>query len=268
MRAVITGATAGIGEEFAKQLHERGFRLVLLARRKEILERQVEHFNSQRSDSAEYICCDLCKREELRDFETWLAVEQYDLVVNNAGHGSFGYYHSLDFDWEQHMIHLNVVAFSRIAQVAAKKLQSKKSGKIINISSVAAFQPLPFMATYSASKAFDFHLSLSMGQELRSQGVQVLTVCPGPVATEFGGVARVPGTLTGSKRDSADKVVRESLEALDRGRLLVLPCLKAKLLGALLKIFPVRLSTWIVYRVLKDVLDKSENGERSPSKGE
>jgi short-subunit dehydrogenase len=258
----ITGASAGIGLGFAERFAVEGADLVLVARRAELLEQHQIRLRQAGASSVEILVADLTLPTDLKNVVQALQ-KGVDIFVNNAGHGSFGHFVDLEASKEEHMLDLNVKAFLVLAQAAARVMKEQKSGVMVNLSSLAGFQPLPYMATYSATKAFDLFLSLALERELRPSGVQVLTVCPGPVATEFGGVARVPGTATGGHRDSVEDVVEECFQAIARGKGLVLPCPRTKWLKAGLFFLPLRIRIYIVERLLRGPLHIScgQNGQ-------
>lgn len=269
--AMVTGASAGIGKEFARQLHAAGYNLVLVARREELLAELANALNQVRPESVVFIAADLASQDSANGLpcvEQYLQENPVDLLVNNAGRGSFGAFEEIERAVETEMIALNITASMRLAHIALPAMKAAGRGGIISISSIAGFQPIPFMATYAATKAFNLFHSLGLAFELRGSGVHVTIVCPGPVATEFGGVARVPGMATGTSRSPVSAVVRESLVAYERKRVIVVPCLKAKCLAAVSRLTPLRLSTWITGKILVPVLKASTArgaGKSSPS---
>lgn len=256
-QALITGASSGIGAEFARQLHERGERVVLIARRAALLAEMTEKFNELRPGSADFVEADLVNPSGASKVERYMADHQVDILVNNAGRGSFGYFDELPVEQELEMVNLNVAAFLRLAHAAARQMKARRRGVILNISSIAAFQPLPYMATYAATKSFEFSHSLAMRYELAPFGVKVIVVCPGPTATEFGGVARVPGKLTGIRRDSAVFVVQQSLAALDRNKAWVVPGIRANAISLLSRLLPKRFSAWCMEKALYSSLKEA-----------
>lgn len=262
-KAVITGASSGIGAEFARQIHDLGADVVLAARRKDRLERLAEELTHKRGNSTEVIAVDLTSEQDtegvlgIRSLSEKLSTSCVDLLVNNAGAGSFGFFHEQEIDREIEMVKLNISAVLRLAHAVIPQMKQRRSGAIVCTSSIAAFQPLPFMSTYAATKAFDFFHALALHGELKSYGIRVLAACPGPTATEFGGVARVPGSLTGGPRDSVQAVVSQSLQALHKGHLFVLPGWRGKVLGALSRVAPYSLSVRIAQKVLADVYRKA-----------
>ena len=256
---MVTGASSGIGEEFARQLHEEGADLILVARRQVLLEQLNTEFNSKRADSSRYLVVDLADSQgsEMKQLENLLSGGEVDILVNNAGCGSFGPYEELLLENELRMVSLNVIATMRLSHFAIHGMKNKSTGSIVSISSIGAFQPLPLMATYAATKAFNFIHSMALRYELRSSGINVLTVCPGPTATEFGGVARVPGTLTGVGRTDVAIVVSKAIKGLKREKAWIIPGWYARLISIPSRFLPKTFTTKQVYKVLSDALAKS-----------
>ena len=253
--AVVTGASAGIGEEFAIQLHGKGAKVLMLARRGDKLDELARQLNAIREDSAEAFSIDLTEDSSSEDsvfgkFLKYIATQPVDILVNNAGRGSFGFYETIDIEEEVAMVKLNIEATMRIAHAVIPGMKERKSGAVVGVSSIAGFQPLPLMATYGATKAFNYSHTIALRYELAPYGVRTLCVCPGPVATEFGGVARVPGKMTGLPRDDAEEVVRQCLRALEKNKTFVIPCLRGKIMGWPSRIFPVSLTTWLTGKTL------------------
>lgn len=258
--ALITGASAGIGEEFARQLQALGLKVCLVARRADRLTKLVSELNLLRADSAEFIECDLCdfdSEQGILKVVEYIKSNQVDLLVNNAGRGSFGFFEEINCQSEQEMVQLNIMATLRLAHAAIAPMKARRLGAIILVSSIAGIQALPYMATYAATKAFNLFHSMGLREELRPFNIRVLTVCPGPTATEFGGVARVPGTVSAIQRDSVALVVRNSIQALERNRAIVIPTWRSKLLALPSLLLPRVLTTYLVGRSLGKVLQLS-----------
>lgn len=265
-KVLITGASSGIGEECARQFHAAGSDVILVARRKERLEEIKESLEGERPGSVTVLASDLTKasgsdsRQSVIDY---INAHHIDVLVNNAGRGSFGEFHSLDPESERAMIELNVVATCQLAHCVLQQMKERGSGALITTSSVAAFQPLPYMATYAATKAFNFYHSLALHYEYKKHGITVLAVCPGPTDTEFGGVARVPGTVAGVGRDTVDAVVKESLQALAKKRAFVVPCFRSRFLSYLCRCLPVSLTTRLTRRALFPALVASQKVQQA-----
>jgi uncharacterized protein len=261
-RALITGASSGIGEEFARQLHAQGLFVCLVARRAERLEALAATFNSQRPASAEVLVCDLASDDKAHGLPVVLRHMQqksFDVLINNAGRGSFGFFHDLPVDGELGQVRLNIEASLQISHALVPAMVKARRGAIINVSSVAAFQPLGFMSTYAATKCFNLFHSLGLRQELAEYNIRVIAVCPGPTATEFGGVARVPGTVTSIKRDDVGTVVRNSLRGLETNSAIVFPSKRSLGLALVSRLLPLAFSSFFVARSLKSVLLKSQS---------
>ena len=256
---LITGASSGIGRGFAEELHKRGANLVLVARRVDLLKEIADRHNTLRPDSCKYIQADI-SGSDIGAILSFIKENHIDFLVNNAGRGSFGYFESLVKEEETNMVSLNVLAPMWLTHAVIPQMKERRSGGIICTSSLAAFQPLPLMATYAATKAFNLSHTLALRNELQDFGIRVLAVCPGPVHTEFGGVARVPGTMTGLNRDNVSDVVAQSLIAFEKNKAFVIPGKRAKFMYLLLKIFPQTVNTNIVGKILKNVLRKSLGG--------
>jgi len=225
--ALVTGASAGLGVEFARQLSRRGYRLVLAARRKDRLEELAKDLGNTRA-----VAIDLSKANATAKLMADIEAngETIDLLVNNAGFGLIGRFAQLDAKRERQMIDLNVGALTDLCRAAAPAMIERKSGGILNVASTAAFQPGPRMAVYYATKAFVLSLSEALHEELKPHGVHVTCLCPGPTRTEFGEVAGFGGNgLFDRVAMESPEVVTAGLEGLDRNRAVVVPGVVNKL---------------------------------------
>jgi short-subunit dehydrogenase len=225
--ALVTGASAGLGVEFARQLSKRGHRLVLAARRKDRLDQLAKELGNARA-----VAIDLSKAgaaaKLMADIEA--NGETVDLLVNNAGFGLIGRFAELDAKRERQMIDLNVATLTDLCRAAAPAMIKRKSGGIINVASTAAFQPGPKMAVYFATKAFVLSLSEALHEELKPHGVRVTCLCPGPTRTEFGDVAGFGGNgLFDRVAMESPGVVETGLDGLDRNKAVIVPGLLNKL---------------------------------------
>ena len=217
--ALVTGASAGLGVEFARRLSKRGHRLVLAARRKERLDELATELGNARA-----VAVDLSENDAaaklMADVES--NGETIDLLVNNAGFGLIGKFAELDVARLRQMIDLNVGALTDLCRAAAPAMIERKSGGILNVASTAAFQPGPKMAVYFATKAFVLSLSEALHEELKPHGVKVSCLCPGPTRTEFGDVAGFGGNgLFDRVAMNAADVVETGLKGLDSNRAVV-----------------------------------------------
>jgi short-subunit dehydrogenase len=224
-RALVTGASAGIGEAFARRLARDGWDLVLVARNRERLEQLAAELRKAHGVEIEIEAADLTVPEELHTVEQRVAdSDDLELLVNNAGFGTIGRFAALDADREEEEIRLNVVALVRLTRAALAGMTKRRRGAIINVSSLAAFQPAPSNATYGATKAFVNSFTESIYEELRGTGVQVQALCPGFTRTEFQSRAGINTTTIPSIAwMSADSVVDASLAGLKRGDVVCIP---------------------------------------------
>ena len=221
--ALVTGASAGLGVEFARQLAKRGHSLVLVARRKERLEELAKELGSARA-----IAADLSKKDAAAKLMADLEAngEVVDLLINNAGFGLIGCFAELDAKRERQMIDLNVGTLTDLCRAVAPGMIERKSGGILNVASTAAFQPGPKFAVYFATKAFVLSLTEALHEELKPHGIKVSCLCPGPTKTEFGDVAGFTNKLGMAFEKiamSAARVVEIGLEGLDKNKAIVIP---------------------------------------------
>jgi len=235
--ALVTGASAGIGEEFARQLAARGYDLVLVARDRARLEALAKTLEADAGAQCEVLAADLTNAEELARVET--RAHSVDLLVNNAGFGTFGQFHALDLDTEVREVQLNVVALMRLTHAAAGAMVERGSGGILNVSSLAGNQPGPLNATYSATKAFVTSFTQSVHEELKGTGVSVTALCPGFTHTEFQERASAPANdVPGFMWQNAPEVAAAGLDGVAKNRAVVIPGAVNKVLGNLAAMTP------------------------------
>jgi uncharacterized protein len=213
--ALITGASSGIGEEFARQLADRGYELILVARRKDRLEQLAEELPTK----ATAIECDLAMEADKLPAKVKRRRLQVDHLINNAGFGLRGRFLELDPKREAEMVRVNCEAVVTLTHAFVPAMVDRGSGGVITVASTAGMQPLPYEVTYGASKAFAISFMEALWTELRGTGVRCLVVNPGPVRTEWQGVAGYnedtpipPGMIT------AERCVRDALKAYDRSK--------------------------------------------------
>ncbi len=217
--ALITGASAGLGVEFARQLSASGHRLVLVARRKDRLDELAKELGNARA-----VAIDLSKKGAAARLiaDVAAAGETIELLVNNAGFGLIGRFAELEPDRLRQMIDLNCGVLTELSRAVAPDMIARKSGAILNVASTAAFQPGPKMAVYFATKAFVLSLSEALHEELKPHGIRVSCLCPGPTRTEFGDVAGFGGNgLFDRVAMEAGKVVRAGLAGLEKNQAVV-----------------------------------------------
>ncbi len=220
-RALVTGASAGLGEVFAEKLAKKGYDLVITARRKDRLDALAESLDSFGSTTT------VIEADLATDAGVDLLVKpaaEVDLLVNNAGFGSVGEFAELPLDRELEELNVNVRALMTLCHAALGAMTERRRGSIINVASTAAFQAIPYNATYSATKAFVLHFSEALHEEVKKHGVAVTCLCPGPVKTEFQEVAGVSeDSIPDIMWTTPESVVDAALAALDVRRAYVVP---------------------------------------------
>jgi short-subunit dehydrogenase len=236
MSALVTGASAGLGEEFARQLATRGVkRLALVARRAD----RLEKLRGELAGPALQVDClpaDLGNEDAVTNLMTDLDAAGFspDILVNNAGFGDLGNFENSPPAKIEAMLAVNMVALTRLTRWAVPGMVARRRGWICNVGSSAGIFPLPTFAVYAATKAYVNSFSEALRVELRAEGIKVLALCPGPVETEFGEVASRPD---GKRKFSApaglavpkEDVVRQTLDALAAGRGRLIPGLAVRL---------------------------------------
>jgi short-subunit dehydrogenase len=216
---LITGASSGIGAAFARKLAARGHNLLLVARSEEKLVTLCSELGRIKSIRAQYVAMDLSQADApARLFaETQKRALEIDLLINNAGFGSMGDFAKLDLASELNMVDLNVRALVELTHLFLAPMRERKSGAIVNVASTAGFQPVPFMATYAATKAFVLTFTEALWEENRPHGVTVMALCPGATDTNFFEASRMhrpPMRVS----QTADDVVDAALRGLKRGK--------------------------------------------------
>ena len=238
--ALVTGASAGLGEIFARRLAERGTHLVLSARRAERLEALARELTAGHGVQAISVPADLAVRGEAQRLWSDASSDgrRIDLLVNNAGFGAQGRFDEVELQRHVDILEVNCVALMELAHLAVREMVSRGDGGIINVSSIAAFQPVPTLASYAAAKAFTLSLSEALWAENGPRGVRVLALCPGRTPTEFQAVAGT-GDARGAfgQRTPAD-VVEAALQALEKGRSSVVPGVENHLASWLVRLLP------------------------------
>lgn len=244
--ALITGASSGIGETFAEALAKDGLDLILVARSTDKLREIAARLSRTYGHRVEVIPADLSKPQPgaalLKKVEALHM--PVDLLINNAGFGTSGTFHKLDGAREHEEIMLNVAAVVDLAHTFLPSMVKRGGGGIINLASVAAFQPLPFMSVYAATKSFVLSFSHGLYGEYHKHGIHVLAVCPGPVDTPFfeaTGVPNLRSAIPQAFMMTADEVVKASLKALRAGDTVIVPGVSNKALAFVSRLMPRKL---------------------------
>jgi len=228
--AVITGASMGLGAEFARQLAARRINLLLVARSADLLDQLAEELHHRHGVKVRTLALDLSKAESAGHLATFIETERLNptWLVNNAGFGIVGAFQDMSAERLHEMMMLNMVTLVNLTRALLPALRLNVDARIINVASTAAFQPVPFFNVYAASKTFVLNFSEALHDELRGTGVRVLALCPGPTPTKFHVAAGVDEKIFHQGQTAAD-VVRMGLVASDRNRA-VLVCQRAWLI--------------------------------------
>ncbi|MDW3715533.1 MULTISPECIES: SDR family NAD(P)-dependent oxidoreductase [unclassified Pseudomonas] len=247
--ALITGASSGLGLALAEALARRGRHLILVARQRDALESIAYELTQRFGVEVLYRTCDLSEPLQLSGLlhELNQGEREIDLLVNNAGIGTSGLYVEQDWSREQELIELNVLALARLCHEIGGAMASRGTGQILNVASVAGFQPGAWMSNYYASKAYVLHFSEGLREELKVHGVGVSVLCPGPTRTAFFRGARMAGEkLEGSKlMMSAEEVALITVKALEKNRAIIIPGWRNRLLAVSPRLSP----RWLVRRL-------------------
>jgi len=268
--ALVTGASSGLGAEFARQLAARGYNLVLVARREEKLEAVAQQLRERHGTGAEVLVADLAVDRDVEKVAHRIAAEpEFELLVNNAGFGALGYFFEGPLEPQEQMHRVQVQATLRLTHAALAAMVPRGHGGVINVSSVAAFSRIPGHTSYAAVKAWMtaftecLHLELRM---LRSP-VRIQALCPGFTHTEFHDVLGMDRDKIASNPNwwmTAEFVVSESLKGLDRGKWLVIPGWRYRMLVRLLGALPRAL----MHRIMIRVARKREEAAKAPKSRE
>jgi short-subunit dehydrogenase len=249
--ALITGASSGLGREFARQLAGRARSLVLVARREQRLSELRGELTQHHPNLVVHIReTDLADLAQLKELVAWLEREKInvDLLINNAGLGDSGPFATSNPKRNEQMMLVNMVALTSLTRHLLPQMIARKRGGILNVSSSAGFLPIPGFAVYAASKAYVTSFSEALRTELRRTGVSVCALCPGPVHTEFQEAAKRPGGHPDSGPEfvyvSVEQVVHDALAALDADRPLAIPGFAMKLGMFLVRITPMSILRW------------------------
>lgn len=214
--ALVTGASFGIGEAFARALAARGYDLFLVARSAEKLALLARELGQAHGVEAEWLALDLTApgaAQRLYDATKKLA-RPIDLLINNAGFGTYGEFARLPLERELEMVDLNIKALVTLARLYLPDMLARRAGTIINVASTAGFQGVPYMTTYAATKAFVLNFSEALWAETEGSGVHVLALCPGPTRSQFQRVAGIPERMQRVRMETSEQVVENCLRAL------------------------------------------------------
>ena len=223
MKALVTGASSGIGLEISKYLDSIGYEIILVARDKEKLESVAKTLTHK----PKIIVMDLQQVEDIKSLYVLVKNDDIDILVNNAGFGLFGNFTETDLSKELNMIDINIKAVHILTKLFLKDMKRKNKGYILNVASSAAFQSGPLMATYYSTKSYVYRLTEAINYENKKDkvNVQVSCLCPGPVDTNFNKVAGVRFSVKPLK---ADYVAKYAIDQMLKGKMLIIPGFKMK----------------------------------------
>lgn len=252
MKALITGASSGIGRDIARALSKKGYDLVLVARDEEKLQnvrKELENTNIK----IETIVMDLSIEENCKELHR--KVKNVDILINNAGFGDCGNFTKTSLDKEIKMIKTNITAYHILTKLYLIDMKAKCSGKILNVASIAGFMPGPLMSTYYATKSYIVRLSEGIREELKKEksNVQISILCPGPVSTNFNNVANVKFHM---REANSQKVADYAIEKLEKGKFYIVPGIDVKLARIGAKLTPANIISKITYMIQKKKIEQ------------
>ncbi len=247
--ALVTGASMGIGLELARVLASHGHNLILVARHRDTLEAVAGNLEGKHGIKAAVIPADLSIADapaQLYDSVTADGLK-VDFLINNAGFGLGGAFSDTDLDRELEMIQVNIAALTALTKLFLGPMLSRRSGRIMNVASTAAFQPGPLMSVYYASKAYVLSFSEAVAEEIRDSGVTMTVFCPGPTATNFARAALMENSRLFNMAHiaRADEAARYAYDAMMRGRRVAVPGFQNKLIQQSNRLAPRRLVTML-----------------------
>ena len=257
MKALITGASNGLGKDFAKELSKKGYDLVLVARSKD----KLETLKRELKTYIEIEVMDLSIKENV--FKLYNKYKgEIDLLINNAGFGLFGKFTDIDLDTELNMIDLNVTAYHILTKLFLQDFVKKNNGRILNVASSAAFEPGPLMTTYYSTKSYVYNMTMGIYEELRREKskVKIQVLCPGPVDTGFNDRAHV---RFGVKSQKSIDVVKYTLKKMNQNKLIIIPGLTIKLGVFANRILPRKTIIKFTYKIQKSKEIKKQKGKLS-----
>ena len=249
MKALITGASSGIGRDMARVLDKKGYDLILVARDFE----KLNEVKNELKNNVEIVTMDISEVENCKKIHE--KYKDIDILINNAGFGDCGYFTKTNLEKEISMINTNIVAYHTLTKLYLKDMKEKNGGKILNVASIAGFMPGPLMATYYATKNYVVRLSEAIREELKKEKskVQISILCPGPVNTNFNKVADVQFALKGL---SSEYVAKYAVEKFLKGKFYIIPGWKIKLAKIGCKIAPTNLVAKISYNMQKRKIEE------------
>ncbi|HMQ33374.1 MAG TPA: SDR family oxidoreductase [Chloroflexaceae bacterium] len=219
--ALVTGASSGLGVDFARELAARGCHLVLVARREELLRQHAEEIRAAHGVRVSVVAMDLAAKDAPQALYDRLTAEgvAVDVLVNNAGYGLYGPFTQLDWERERNMLELDIITLVHLSKLFARDMVARNFGFMLHVASIASYQPSPLYASYGAAKSFVLHFGEALSYELRRTNVRSTVVAPGVTATEFLKVSGQEATLYQRlAMMTSEQVARAGIEAMLKGR--------------------------------------------------
>lgn len=240
MKALITGASSGMGRDMARYLQEFGYDLFLVSRDKE----KMDKLFSNTKTKVTTIELDLSKEKECYKLHEMLQKENIDILINNAGFGDAGNFSETDLKKELNMIDVNVKAYHILTKLFLKDFVKRDYGRILNVASMAGFMPGPYMSTYYATKSYILNLTLGIFEELEQSNshVKISVLCPGPVKTNFNNVANVKFSIGSLK---SNYVAKYAIDNMFKNKLIIIPSFVMKGNKIFARLFPLRMVLYI-----------------------
>jgi Short-chain dehydrogenases of various substrate specificities len=244
MKALITGASSGIGEAMARYLSSLGYDLILIARNKE----KLQSLKNELKTEVKIIAADLSQESKIKEIYVLCKNDNVDVLINNAGFGLCGKFDELDLNAEMDMINVNIKAVHILTKLFLKDMKKRNSGYILNVSSSAGFQPGPLMATYYSTKSYVIKLTTSIYEELRRDKSKIVVscLCPGPVNTNFDKVANVKFSMRGLNKDY---VAKYAIDQMFKKKLIIIPGFNMKASLFMSRFFSIKFIARIIYRI-------------------
>ncbi len=253
MKALITGASSGIGRDMARVMADKGYDLALVARNEQELQNLSKELREKNKINIDIIVTDLSIEENCKEVHN--KIQNVDILINNAGFGDCGHFTETSLNKEIKMIQTNIIAYHILTKLYLIDMNKVQKGKILNVASIAGFMPGPLMTTYYATKAYVVKFSESLREELKKQKspVKISILCPGPVSTNFNKVANVKFNM---RELSSMKVAKYAIDKLEKGKFYIIPGIDVKFAKIGAKLMPTPLISKITYKMQKRKLEK------------
>lgn len=266
---LITGASSGIGEAFARRLAAEKHNLVLVARTEKKLAALCDELMAEHEIMAHYVAIDLNDYQADRRLfkETENHGMEVECLINNAGFGSMGDFAEMELENELNMVGLNVMALVALTHHYLEQMRERGEGTIINVSSTASFQPIPFMATYGATKAFVTSFTEALAEENRSHGINFLALCPGATETNFFAASDITDPVKIKGMQTAEEVVDAALDAFEKGKTTVVSGWTNYLVSKAGTFAPNSLVTKQIGKVLRPKVEKELEEKKKSASG-